>query len=132
VVDGSGPSSPAKRDSNGRNGVDEVQRRRLQSGWKKVDMTTSGSIPSIAHGKRRRRRRQDKPAVTARLVLDDHVKSDVGILSEDLFAELFPHLQSGHCEFCSPEALSQSPRQVIGGNTWRPTKLTNPHSQRRP
>lgn len=40
-----------------------------------------------------RRRRQDKPALTARLVLGDHVKSDVGILSEDLFADLFPHLQ---------------------------------------
>lgn len=40
-----------------------------------------------------RRRRQDKPALTARLVLDDHVKSEVGILSADLFADLFPHLQ---------------------------------------
>jgi peroxin-6 len=42
---------------------------------------------------RRRRRRADKPAISARLVLDDHVKSDVGILSEDLFADLFPQLQ---------------------------------------
>ncbi|KAL2271108.1 hypothetical protein VTJ83DRAFT_479 [Remersonia thermophila] len=41
----------------------------------------------------RRRRRQDKPALTARLVLDDHIKTDVGIVSEDLFAELFPHLR---------------------------------------
>ncbi|OAA61054.1 ATPase, AAA-type, core [Niveomyces insectorum RCEF 264] len=40
----------------------------------------------------RRRRRQDKPALAARLVLDDHVRGDVGILSEDLFADLFPHL----------------------------------------
>ncbi|KAK2068998.1 hypothetical protein P8C59_003608 [Phyllachora maydis] len=39
------------------------------------------------------RKRQDKPAVTARLVLDEHVQSDVGIVSEDLFADLFPHLQ---------------------------------------
>ncbi|KAI1176915.1 peroxisomal biogenesis factor 6 [Nemania sp. FL0916] len=43
--------------------------------------------------RRRRRRRQDKPPVSARLVLDDHVKGDVGILSDDLFADLFPHLQ---------------------------------------
>ncbi|KAI1203123.1 peroxisomal biogenesis factor 6 [Nemania serpens] len=42
---------------------------------------------------RRRRRRQDKPPISARLVLDDHVKGDVGILSDDLFADLFPHLQ---------------------------------------
>ncbi|KAK5658787.1 hypothetical protein OQA88_1599 [Cercophora sp. LCS_1] len=44
--------------------------------------------------RRIRRRRQDKPAITARLVLDEHVKTDVGILSEDLFADLFPHLQN--------------------------------------
>ncbi|KAL2022710.1 hypothetical protein VTK56DRAFT_4791 [Thermocarpiscus australiensis] len=43
--------------------------------------------------RRPRRRRQDKPALSARLVLDDHVKTDVGIVSEDLFAELFPFLQ---------------------------------------
>jgi hypothetical protein len=41
----------------------------------------------------RRRRRQDKPPISARLVLDDHVKGDVGILSDDLFADLFPYLQ---------------------------------------
>ncbi|KAI0871446.1 peroxisomal biogenesis factor 6 [Hypoxylon argillaceum] len=42
--------------------------------------------------RRSRRRRQDKPPISARLVLDDHVKGDVGILSDDLFADLFPHL----------------------------------------
>ncbi|KAH6853658.1 hypothetical protein B0I37DRAFT_400791 [Chaetomium sp. MPI-CAGE-AT-0009] len=46
--------------------------------------------------RRVRRRRHDKPALSARLVLDDHVKTDVGIVSEDLFAELFPHLQNSH------------------------------------
>ena len=52
-------------------------------------MAESADIPH--HRKRkRRRRRQDKPAIGARLVLDDHVKGDIGILSEDLFAELFP------------------------------------------
>jgi hypothetical protein len=48
-----------------------------------------------ARTRRLRRRRQDKPALTARLVLDDHIKTDVGIVSEDLFAELFPHLRDG-------------------------------------
>ncbi|KAK4230605.1 hypothetical protein QBC38DRAFT_469206 [Podospora fimiseda] len=48
---------------------------------------------SLRKRRRVRRRRQDKPAIAARLVLDDHVKSDVGILSQDLYAELFPHLQ---------------------------------------
>lgn len=51
----------------------------------------------LSHRKRKRRRRQDKPAIAARLVLDDHVKGDVGILSQDLFADLFPHLRNGKC-----------------------------------
>ncbi|KAK4105780.1 AAA-domain-containing protein [Parathielavia hyrcaniae] len=46
--------------------------------------------------RRPRRRRQDKAPLSARLVLDDHVKTDAGIVSEDLFAELFPHLQDAH------------------------------------
>ncbi|KAG9238254.1 hypothetical protein BJ875DRAFT_63061 [Amylocarpus encephaloides] len=46
-------------------------------------------IPISAHRKRKRRR-QDKSSITARLVLDDHVRGDVGILSEDLYADLFP------------------------------------------
>ncbi|KAL2165260.1 hypothetical protein VTH06DRAFT_557 [Thermothelomyces fergusii] len=48
--------------------------------------------------RRARRRRHDKAAVSARLVLDDHIKTDVGILSGDLFAELFPHLRDGRGE----------------------------------
>ncbi|GKT82999.1 peroxisomal biogenesis factor 6 [Colletotrichum tofieldiae] len=56
-------------------------------------MTTSElAPPSLAkRNKRSRRRRQDKPAIAARLILDDHdVRGDVGILSEDLFTDLFP------------------------------------------
>lgn len=49
----------------------------------------------LPHSRKRKRRRQDKAAVSARLVLDDHVKGDVGILSEDLFADLFPALAQG-------------------------------------
>ncbi|CAJ2501677.1 Uu.00g045300.m01.CDS01 [Anthostomella pinea] len=52
--------------------------------------------------KRRRRRRQDKPSISARLVLDDHVKGDIGILSDDLFADLFPHLQHESTEVENP------------------------------
>jgi peroxin-6 len=43
-----------------------------------------------ARRKRRRRRRQDRPAISARLLLDERMKGDVGVLSEDLFADLFP------------------------------------------
>ncbi|KAI1382080.1 peroxisomal biogenesis factor 6 [Hypoxylon crocopeplum] len=56
-------------------------------------MMAAPSRDPVAHRKRRRRRRQDKPAISARLVLDNHVKGDIGILSDDLFADLFPHLQ---------------------------------------
>ncbi|ROW16285.1 hypothetical protein VPNG_01851 [Cytospora leucostoma] len=51
--------------------------------------------PNVSHRKRKRRRRQDKPAIAARLVLDDHVRGDVGILSADLYADLFPHSNHG-------------------------------------
>lgn len=44
--------------------------------------------------KRRRRRRLDRPAISARIILDDSIKGEVGILSEDLFADLFPWTNS--------------------------------------
>jgi peroxin-6 len=50
---------------------------------------------SRLQNRKRKRRRQDKSAISARLVLDDHVKGDVGILSEDLFADLFPAVAQG-------------------------------------
>lgn len=55
-------------------------------------MAATALANPLAQRRRRRRRRQDKPSIPARLVLDDHVKGDVGILSDDLFADLFPHL----------------------------------------
>ncbi|KAI9788807.1 MAG: peroxisomal assembly protein [Candelina submexicana] len=51
-------------------------------------MADQGSI--IQHRKWRRRRGQDRPPISARLLLDEGLKGDVGIVSEDLFAELFP------------------------------------------
>lgn len=53
----------------------------------------------ILQNRKRKRRRQDKSAISARLVLDDHVKGDVGILSEDLFADLFPSLAQSEIGF---------------------------------
>jgi peroxin-6 len=49
----------------------------------------------LSHRKRKRRRRQDKPPIDARIVLDDHIKGDVGIISEDLFRDLFPVVAKG-------------------------------------
>ncbi|KAK3394195.1 P-loop containing nucleoside triphosphate hydrolase protein [Podospora didyma] len=67
---------------------------------------TDGGAAVVGIRKRRpRRRRQDKPALSARLVLDDHVKSDVGIISEDLFADLFPHLRDYHEQGDQPNNL---------------------------
>ncbi|KAI9819594.1 MAG: peroxisomal assembly protein [Pycnora praestabilis] len=46
----------------------------------------------LHHRKRRRRRRtsQDRPAISAHLTVDEGLKGDVGILSDDLYRELFP------------------------------------------
>ncbi|KAH7359011.1 peroxisomal biogenesis factor 6, partial [Plectosphaerella cucumerina] len=44
--------------------------------------------------RRRRRRRADKPPVAATLLLDGNLRGDVGYLSDDLFADLFPQLSS--------------------------------------
>ncbi|AEO53414.1 hypothetical protein MYCTH_2294706 [Thermothelomyces thermophilus ATCC 42464] len=60
-------------------------------------MAASDATGSVRR-RRVRRRRHDKAAVSARLVLDDHIKTDVGVVSEDLFAELFPHLQDSQDE----------------------------------
>jgi peroxin-6 len=57
-------------------------------------MVMAKQIP-MPHHRKRKRRRQDKSAISARLVLDDHVKGDIGILSEDLFADLFPAIAHG-------------------------------------
>jgi peroxin-6 len=44
--------------------------------------------------KRKRRRREDKPAISARLYLDSNFKGEIGVLSEDLVKDLFPEIQS--------------------------------------
>ncbi|KAF1832379.1 peroxin 6 [Decorospora gaudefroyi] len=44
--------------------------------------------------KRRRRRRLDRPPISARLLLDDGIKGEVGVLSEHLFNDLFPGSRS--------------------------------------
>ncbi len=55
--------------------------------------TSAAAAAGPSHRHKLRRRRQDKPAIASRLILDDHIKSDVGILSEDLFTDLFPQLR---------------------------------------
>ncbi|KAH6634302.1 hypothetical protein B0J18DRAFT_14680 [Chaetomium sp. MPI-SDFR-AT-0129] len=67
---------------------------------------------TVVRRRRLRRRRQDKPALSARLVLDDHVKSDIGIVSEDVFAELFPHLQTDYDKDDAAPNLPTSPLHI--------------------
>ncbi|KAJ3529430.1 hypothetical protein NM208_g9764 [Fusarium decemcellulare] len=57
--------------------------------------SSSRSVVASSVKRRNRRRRQDKPSIAAKLILDDHIKSDVGIVSEDIFRDLFPHIVDG-------------------------------------
>ncbi|OWP01409.1 peroxisomal bioproteinsis factor [Marssonina coronariae] len=86
-------------------------------------MAEQAQIPS----RKRKRRRQDKSSISARLVLDEHVKGDVGILSEDLFADLFPTLaqptENGNGTSKAPEfhhvAISPwGPSTSVEDSTW--------------
>jgi peroxin-6 len=64
-----------------------------------------GANSELNHRKRRRRR-VDRPAVSARLVIDDHLKGDVGVLSEDLYSELFPKPRGQNGEWGLPPMVS--------------------------
>jgi peroxin-6 len=57
--------------------------------------------------KRRRRRRLDRPPISARLLLDDRMKGEVGVLSEDLFNDLFPGSRRGGSGMSKGEVMWQ-------------------------
>ncbi|KAH7354850.1 hypothetical protein BKA65DRAFT_604941 [Rhexocercosporidium sp. MPI-PUGE-AT-0058] len=78
----------------------------------------SEQIP-ISQSRKRKRRRQDKSATSARLVLDDHVKGDVGILSEDLFADLFPAIAHALENSNGPSTLPEFHHVAI--SPWGPS-----------
>ncbi|KAH8733011.1 hypothetical protein GQ44DRAFT_781771 [Phaeosphaeriaceae sp. PMI808] len=63
--------------------------------------------------KRRRRRRLDRPAISARLLLDERMKGEVGVLSEDLFGELFPALKFS----------ASTPVQHVAITPWLPSSV---------
>ncbi|UNI25096.1 peroxisomal assembly protein [Purpureocillium takamizusanense] len=77
-------------------------------------MAASSAHVAPSHKRNSCRRRQDKPAISARLVLDDHIKGDVGILSQDLFADLLPQL--------GDDADGEQPGQVhhVAVSPWAP------------
>jgi peroxin-6 len=51
--------------------------------------------PATGTLKRKRRRREDKPAISARIFLDSSLKGEVGMLSEDLVNDLYPKHTAG-------------------------------------
>ncbi|KAF2088095.1 peroxisomal biogenesis factor 6 [Saccharata proteae CBS 121410] len=72
--------------------------------------------------RRRRRRRQDRPAISAHLLLDDRIKGEVGVLSEDLFADLFPASRTA-----PDDADSSQPRiHHVAITPWMPSTLSSP------
>ncbi|KAK8254823.1 peroxin 6 [Phyllosticta capitalensis] len=75
--------------------------------------------------RRRRRRRQDKPSISAHLVLDDRVKGHGGILSDDLFADLFPAAAKS-----SGDASEAGQNRVhhVAITPWLPTSAVSPSS----
>ncbi|KAM3511599.1 hypothetical protein MY11210_004753 [Beauveria gryllotalpidicola] len=87
-------------------------------------MTTASTSAAAAVPRQKiRRRRADKPALSSRLILDDHIKSDVGILSEDLFTDLFPHFRQNTDNDNSPEihhiAIAPwTPNSSYTGGAW--------------
>jgi len=59
-----------------------------------IPFTMDAHNGAVHPRKRRRRRRLDRPPISARLLLDDRMKGEVGILSEDLFNDFFPAAKS--------------------------------------
>ncbi|KAF1986093.1 AAA-domain-containing protein [Aulographum hederae CBS 113979] len=73
------------------------------------------------HRKRRRRRRSDRPAISAHLLLDERMKDDVGILSEDLFADLFPGQPKSSAD-------TSSPIFYVAITPWMPSSIISSHT----
>ncbi|KAI4647856.1 hypothetical protein J4E93_004267 [Alternaria ventricosa] len=71
--------------------------------------------------KRRRRRRLDRPPISARLLLDDRVKGEVGVLSEDLFNDLFPGARSKSA--ANGDTPDSDRIQHVAITPWLPTSI---------
>lgn len=76
---------------------------------------------TLYHRKKRRRRRPDRPAISGWLVLEEQLKDDVGILSEDLYTELFPGSQTG----LGPEQGGEDPVNFVAISPWSPPSTTS-------
>ncbi|PHH62374.1 hypothetical protein CDD81_7170 [Ophiocordyceps australis] len=82
-----------------------------------------------------RRRRQDKPSISAMLILDRHMVSDVGHVSADVAADLYPNLQHADKQYDSMYYIAISPwtpNATAGETDWTVVPVipdsTLPHS----
>ncbi|KAG5949637.1 peroxisomal assembly protein [Claviceps sorghi] len=75
-------------------------------------------------GRSFRRRRQDKSAISARLILDDSIKGDVGIASDDIITDLLPHLRRNDADqdrsddICYVALAPWAPNSAPAETTW--------------
>jgi len=76
---------------------------------------------NLYHRKKRRRRRPDRPAISGWLVLEEQLEGDVGILSEDLYTELFPGSQTD----LVPERKEEDQVNFVAISPWSPPSTTS-------
>ena len=74
--------------------------------------------PTMGSLKRKRRRREDKPAISARLYLDSSLKGEVGVLSEDLVNDLYPKHNAQDGAIIYGAVTPWTPTPSVSENTW--------------
>nr|POF12808.1 peroxisomal biogenesis factor 6 [Quercus suber] len=74
--------------------------------------------PQTGTLKRKRRRREDKPAISARLYLDASLKGEVGVLSEDLVQDLFPGGQTADGQKVYAALTPWTPKTSVIESSW--------------
>lgn len=79
-------------------------------------------VPSRGSLKRKRRRREDKPAISARLFLDSNLKGELGVLSNDLVSDLFPgedlHTADGERKTLHAAVTPWTPHPSASESSW--------------
>ncbi|CCE26551.1 probable peroxin-6 [Claviceps purpurea 20.1] len=87
-------------------------------------MVVTDGLGLPARGRSTRRRREDKPPISARLILDHSVNGDVGIASDDIIADLLPHIQEhgvneDHSDdICHVALAPWAPNSAPAETTW--------------
>jgi peroxin-6 len=89
-----------------------------------ITNSNKAMTPSI-HNRKRKRRRQDKAAISARLVLDENLKGDLGIISEDLAKDLLVGQSSNSADGLQYVAISPwGPSKAVEDSTWTVVPVT--------